>query len=80
MPTRKKAAPTTASDDAIAIAEPLNDLSSQQKLRQSQAEYQAARLSSEWGTSRSMMSSTKMYVCRKCQANFKTGEGQPHPR
>jgi hypothetical protein len=27
-----------------------------------------------------MMSSSKMYVCRRCQANFKTGEGKPDPR
>ena len=27
-----------------------------------------------------MMSSSKMYVCRRCGANFKTGEGKPHPR
>jgi hypothetical protein len=27
-----------------------------------------------------MMSSSKMYVCRRCQANFKTGDGKPDPR
>ena len=26
------------------------------------------------------MSSSKMYVCRRCQANFKTGDGKPDPR
>lgn len=49
------------------------------KLRQTQAEYTAARPSSEPGV-RPMMSSSKMYVCRRCQANFKTGEGKPDPR
>jgi hypothetical protein len=49
------------------------------KLRQSQAEYTAARPSSEPGI-RPMMSSSKMYVCRRCQANFKTGDGKPDPR
>ncbi len=49
------------------------------KLRQTQAEYTAARPSSEPGI-RPMMSSSKMYVCRRCQANFKTGDGKPDPR
>lgn len=49
------------------------------KLRQSQAEYTAARPSAEPGI-RPMMSSSKMYVCRRCQANFKTGDGKPDPR
>jgi hypothetical protein len=49
------------------------------KLRQSQAEYTAARPSPEPGL-RPMMSSSKMYVCRRCQANFKTGDGKPDPR
>ena len=49
------------------------------KLRQTQAEYSAARPSSEPGI-KPMMSSSKMYVCRRCQANFKTGEGRPDPR
>lgn len=49
------------------------------KLRQTQAEYTAARPSSEPGI-RPMMSSSKMYVCRRCQANFKTGDGRPDPR
>jgi hypothetical protein len=26
------------------------------------------------------MSSSKMYVCRRCQANFKTGDGKPDAR
>ncbi len=49
------------------------------KLRQTQAEYTAARPSGEPGV-RPMMSSSKMYVCRRCQANFKTGDGKPDPR
>ena len=58
-------------------AAPTND--SPLKLRQTQAEYTAARPSSEPGA-RPMMSSSKMYVCRRCQANFKTGDGRPDPR
>lgn len=50
-----------------------------QKLRQTQAEYTAARPTAEPGI-RPMMSSSKMYVCRRCQANFKTGDGRPDPR
>jgi hypothetical protein len=49
------------------------------KLRQTQSEYTAARPSAEPGV-RPMMSSSKMYVCRRCQANFKTGDGKPDPR
>ena len=52
---------------------------SAQKLRQTQAEYSAARPSSEPGA-KTMMSSSKMYVCRRCQANFKTGDGRPDVR
>jgi ribosomal protein L40E len=50
-----------------------------QKLRQTQAQYSAARPMSEPGV-KTMMSSSKMYVCRRCQANFKTGDGKPDPR
>ncbi len=49
------------------------------KLRQTQAEYTAARPNAEPGV-KPMMSSSKMYVCIKCHANFKTGEGKPDPR
>jgi hypothetical protein len=49
------------------------------KLRQTQAEYTAARPNAEPGV-RPMMSSSKMYVCIKCHANFKTGEGKPDAR
>ncbi len=49
------------------------------KLRQTQAEYTAARPNAEPGV-RPMMSSSKMYVCIRCHANFKTGDGKPDPR
>ncbi len=49
------------------------------KLRQTQAEYSAARPMGEPGI-KPMLSSSKMYVCRRCQANFKTGDGKPDPR
>lgn len=49
------------------------------KLRQTQAEYSAARTPAEPGA-KTMMSSSKMYVCRRCQANFKTGDGRPDVR
>ncbi|MEO6364267.1 MAG: hypothetical protein ABIO71_13635 [Caldimonas sp.] len=49
------------------------------KLRQTLAEYVAARPSGEPGV-KPMMSSSKMYVCRRCQANFKTGDGKPDAR
>ena len=52
---------------------------SSQKLRQTQAEYVAARPAGEPGV-KPMMSSSKMYVCRRCQANFKTGDGKPDAR
>jgi len=50
-----------------------------QRLRQTQAAYTAARPSTGPGA-KPMMSSSKMYVCRRCQANFKTGDGKPDPR
>ena len=50
-----------------------------QRLRQTQAEYTAASPSTGPGA-KPMMSSSKMYVCRRCQANFKTGDGKPDPR
>lgn len=49
------------------------------KLRQTQREYDATHPSAGPGA-KPAMSSTKMYVCRRCQANFKTGEGRPDPR
>ena len=67
MTTRRNAPELPSSTDAAL------------KLRQTQAEYTAARPSAEPGV-RPMMSSSKMYVCRRCQANFKTGDGKPDPR
>jgi hypothetical protein len=67
MTSRRTAQPTAA------------QAASSQKLRQTQAEYTAARPSAEPGI-KPMMSSSKMYVCRRCNANFKTGEGKPDPR
>ena len=55
------------------------DTASGPKLRQTQAEYTAARPNAEPGV-RPMMSSSKMYVCIRCHANFKTGDGKPDPR
>lgn len=68
--TKSVAAPT-----AVPVAASAESI----KLRQTQAEYSAARPASEPGI-KPMMSSSKMYVCRRCQANFKTGEGRPDPR
>ncbi len=58
---------------------PISEASSGPKLRQTQAEYTAARPNAEPGV-RPMMSSSKMYVCIRCHANFKTGDGKPDPR
>ena len=49
------------------------------KLRQTQAEYVAARPAEEPGV-KPILSGSKMYVCRRCQANFRTGHGQPDKR
>jgi hypothetical protein len=74
MATSRSAAKTAPS-----AASPGSAANTQVKLRQSQAEYTAARPLGEPGP-KAMMSSSKMYVCRRCGANFKTGEGKPHPR
>ena len=68
MTTRRSSSPVAPDSSSDAV-----------KLRQTQAEYTAARPSAEPGI-RPMMSSSKMYVCRRCQANFKTGDGKPDPR
>lgn len=65
MATRR-AAPTSTAPNGV-------------KLRQTQAEYTAARPNAEPGV-KPMMSSSKMYVCIRCHANFKTGDGKPDPR
>lgn len=69
--TQAAASATTTATTAPAAAGP--------KLRQTQAEYTAARPNAEPGV-KPMMSSSKMYVCIKCHANFKTGDGKPDPR
>ncbi len=74
MATQRTKPPAVAAAAPLAAGVPENV-----KLRQTQAEYSAARPSSEPGI-KPMMSSSKMYVCRRCQANFKTGEGKPDPR
>lgn len=65
MATKRTPVPVTAPDGT--------------RLRQTQAEYSAARPSTGPGA-KPMMSSSKMYVCRRCQANFKTGDGKPDLR
>ena len=60
-------------------ASPASTTSTGVKLRQTQAEYTAARPNAEPGV-KPMMSSWKMYVCIRCHANFKTGDGKPDPR
>ena len=67
-PTTPAAKPPSGADATAAL-----------KLRQTQAEYVAARPAGEPGV-KPMMSSSKMYVCRRCQANFKTGDGKPDSR
>lgn len=77
MATRRSASPSKGPAAApVAPAAPTN---AALKLRQTQAEYVAARPSGEPGV-KPMMSSSKMYVCRRCQANFKTGDGKPDAR
>jgi hypothetical protein len=49
------------------------------KLRRTQAEYVASRPTEEPGV-KQILSGSKMYVCRRCQANFRTGHGQPDKR
>src|SRR5829696_8146658 len=73
-----KATAATAAAKAPSGAEAPN-ASAALKLRQTQAEYVAARPAGEPGV-KPMMSSSKMYVCRRCQANFKTGDGKPDSR
>jgi cytochrome c553 len=77
MTTRRT---NTQAAQAVSSAQPAAAASVQgPKLRQTQAEYTAARPNAEPGV-KPMMSSSKMYVCIKCHANFKTGDGKPDPR
>jgi cytochrome c553 len=71
MATRRPAVPTSDVNSTSSTTAP--------KLRQTQAEYTAARPNAEPGV-KPMMSSSKMYVCIRCHANFKTGDGKPDPR
>jgi len=80
MATRRSAPPSKGSaTTAPAIPASAPSTNAALKLRQTQAEYVAARPSGEPGV-KPMMSSSKMYVCRRCQANFKTGDGKPDAR
>lgn len=71
--------PASSPSTPAASAAPVPATAAGPKLRQTQAESTAARPNAEPGV-RPMMSSSKMYVCIKCHANFKTGEGKPDPR
>ena len=71
MANRRPSAPPAPAETATSALGP--------KLRQTQAEYTAARPNAEPGV-KPMMSSSKMYVCIRCHANFKTGDGKPDPR
>ena len=79
MATRRPAASSKVPATAVSIPASASATSASLKLRQTQAEYVAARPSGEPGV-KPMMSSSKMYVCRRCQANFKTGDGKPDSR
>jgi len=80
MATRRSASPSKGPAAAAPTATPAATATNAAlKLRQTQAEYVAARPSGEPGV-KPMMSSSKMYVCRRCQANFKTGDGKPDAR
>ena len=80
MAIRRSASPSKGPAAAAPAATPAATATNAAlKLRQTQAEYVAARPSGEPGV-KPMMSSSKMYVCRRCQANFKTGDGKPDSR
>ncbi len=79
-PSAPASAPKSSkSTPAPTVARPAETAPAALKLRQTQAEYVAARPAGEPGV-KPMMSSSKMYVCRRCQANFKTGDGKPDSR
>ena len=80
MAIRRSASPSKGPAAAAPAATPAATATNAAlKLRQTQAEDVAARPSGEPGV-KPMMSSSKMYVCRRCQANFKTGDGKPDSR
>ena len=76
MTSRRNPTSPIPAPDKPAASDPANYTP---KLRQTQAEYTAARPHAEPGV-KPMMSSSKMYVCIRCHANFKTGDGKPDPR
>ena len=75
----RQGTPTCPSSMATRRTTPATTSANGVKLRQTQAEYTAARPNAEPGV-KPMMSSSKMYVCIRCHANFKTGDGKPDPR
>ncbi len=77
--SRKPTPPSTSATPKPASTRAPRSAAAPLKLRQTQAEYVAARPAGEPGV-KPMMSSSKMYVCRRCQANFKTGDGKPDSR
>jgi len=79
MATRRPATSSKVPAAAVSVPAAASATNAALKLRQTQAEYVAARPSGEPGV-KPMMSSSKMYVCRRCQANFKTGDGKPDSR
>ena len=79
VPASKATKVTPAAPQPASTAPSASAANAALKLRQTQAEYVAARPAGEPGV-KPMMSSSKMYVCRRCQANFKTGDGKPDSR
>lgn len=79
MATRSSAPASASKSTKVATPAVKPPADAALKLRQTQAEYVAARPAGEPGV-KPMMSSSKMYVCRRCQANFKTGDGKPDSR
>jgi predicted RNA-binding Zn ribbon-like protein len=79
VPASKATKVTPAPPQPASTAPSASAANAALKLRQTQAEYVAARPAGEPGV-KPMMSSSKMYVCRRCQANFKTGDGKPDSR
>jgi hypothetical protein len=49
------------------------------KLCQTSAEYDASRAIKQLASSAPMWLD-KLYVCRRCQCSFRSGQGQPDPR
>ena len=79
MATRRSATSSKVPATAVPVPAAASATNAALKLRQTQAEYSAARPNAEPGVN-PMMSSSKMYVCIRCHANFKTGDGKPDSR